>query len=80
MHWTDDDTTDVGAAAAALRALAERLETDARNRRPGGRTREALDACIARLLELDDVYFEAPDGRRIAEVWDRARLTVRPKR
>ena len=61
MHWTDDDTTDVGAAAAALRALAERLEADARNRRPGGRTRDALDACIARLLELDDVYFEGPE-------------------
>ena len=79
MVWTDQDSDDVRAAVSALRALADRLESDARTRRPGGRTREALDGCIARLLELDDVYFETADGRRIAEVWDRARVTVRPK-
>lgn len=77
MTWTDDDSADVRAAVAQLRAVADRLEADARSRRPGGRTRAALDSAIGALLALDDVYFEREDGSRDADVWKRAKLVMR---
>ena len=78
MVWTDEDCADVQTAIAKVRALTERLEADARNRRPGGRTREAIAGALDALLALDDVYFGRADGSRDADVWRRARLTVRP--
>lgn len=72
MTWTDEDSADVAAAVSALRALADRLESDSRNRRPGGRTRAMLDAAVGNLLALDDVYCEDEAGQRIAAVWGRA--------
>lgn len=77
MVWTDDDSADVRAAVAQLRAVADRLEADARSRRPGGRTRSALDGAIGALLALDDVYFEREDSSRDADVWKRAKLVMR---
>jgi len=77
MTWTDDDSADVRAAVAQLRAVADRLEADARSRRPGGRTRSALDGAIGALLALDDVYFERKDGSRDVDVWKRAKLVMR---
>ncbi len=76
MHWTDEDSQDVLVAAAALRRLADRLDADSRNRRAGGGTRALLDAALTSLLDLDDVYCEGDDGRRLDDVWKRARLTV----
>lgn len=76
MRWTNEDSQDVAVASAAFRQLADKLDADSRNGRPGGNTRAMLDAALASLLDLDDVYFEGEDGRRLDDVWKRAHLTV----
>jgi len=76
MRWTDEDSQDVSVASAAFRQLADRLDADSRHRRAGGGTRALLDAALTSLLDLDDVYHEGEDGRRLDDVWKRACLTV----
>ena len=77
MHWTDDDSDDVGEAIAKMRAATACLDGDLVVKRARPVTRRALDAAMQALLALDDVYFEDDAGGPVPEAWRRARELLR---
>ena len=77
MHWTDDDSDDVSEAVAKMRAAMACLDGDLVAKRARPVTRRALDAAMAALLALDDVYFEDDAGQPVPQAWARARTLLR---
>jgi hypothetical protein len=77
MHWTDDDGDDVSEAIARMRAATACLDGDLVAKRARPVTRRALDAAMAALLALDDVYFKDDAGGPVPEAWRRARELLR---
>lgn len=80
MVWTAEDGADAESAIRKMRDAIECLTVDARVQRPRNVTRAALDAAMAALLALDDVYFENEAGEPVPEAWRRARELLRPGR
>lgn len=77
MHWTDDDSDDVGEAIAKMRAATACLDGDLVAKRARPVTRRALDAAMSALLVLDDVYFKDEAGEPVPQAWARARTLLR---
>ena len=77
MIWTKEDGEDQKNAAKKCREVAELLDADARSRAARWQTRRALDAAMAALLALDDVYFEDDAGQPVPQAWARARTLLR---
>jgi hypothetical protein len=77
MIWTKEDGEDQKSAAKKCREVAELLDADAGSRKARWQTRRALDAAMAALLALDDVYFADDAGQPVPEAWARARHLLR---
>ena len=58
MIWCVEDSVDVEAAAAALRAVADALITDSKRKQAGPRTRERIEQAMRSLSDLRDVYYD----------------------